>query len=164
MDRRNGFLEFYVYNVYEPVYGDLRIDKTASGSGATSSEPVTFVFEIKDTETDGKKYHNFASLTYTGTSPDSITVTHIPAGIEVEVNEVTFDGCGYQVVSGNGSKATIVANDEMEAGADMASVAFENELGPVHGHGIQNNFELTEDNKWVWNKPTVVAGDSADEQ
>ena len=152
----------------EPLYGNLLIDKTVT-DGTKASVPATFVFRITGTTPDGKAYQGTVSFDYTGGAGGTAELTHIPAGTTVTVIE-EYDGAGYRKVSGDGSTATIVADDLVQAGAAAeASVSFVNEPvdTPVEGHGIQNNFELVKtgeaESAWDWKWTAVpVEGDTAE--
>ena len=119
----------------KPLYGSLVINKTVTEASGT--EPATFVFHVV-----GEGYENYAAITY----PDqtSNTLTHIPAGITVKVDEVYFGG-RYQEVSGSGSTAFILSDQEVAADEtkEIASVYFTNEPSGDHpggGHGVENRF------------------------
>ena len=116
-----------------------------------SGEETTFVYRIADVETDGKIYENFAAITVNGEGAGSTVVTHIPAGLEVQVTE-EYTGGRYQLASENGQKATIVSDVAVNRSEDdevtMASVAFTNEPNGNHpggGHGIENHYSFTPD-------------------
>ena len=153
-----------------PLYGDLRIDKTVIG-GAEATEPAAFVFHITGTTPDGSTFRRNAQLNYEGGESGNVMLTHIPAGTQVAVTEV-YDGAGYKKVSGDGSTATIVANEQVQAGKAVASVVFVNEVNPdepIGGHGIENQFELVKtgqaESAWDWQWTAVpVEGDTAEER
>ena len=138
----------YLKSSYEPLYGSLRIDKAVEGY---TGEETTFVYRIADVETDGKIYENFAAITVNGEGAGSTVVTHIPAGLEVQVTE-EYTGGRYQLASENSQKATIVSDVAVNRSEDdevtMASVAFTNEPNGNHpggGHGIENHYSFTPD-------------------
>lgn len=127
----------------KPLYGSLVINKTVTEASGT--EPATFVFHVV-----GEGYENYAAITY----PDqtSNTLTHIPAGITVTVDEVYFGG-RYQEVSGSGSTAFILSDQEVAADEtkEIASVSFTNEPSGDHpggGHGVENRFTQDKDKDW----------------
>lgn len=124
----------------KPLYGSLVINKTVTEASGT--EPATFVFHVV-----GEGYDNYAAITY----PDqtSNTLTHIPAGIEVTVDEV-YTGGRYVEVSGSGSKAIILSDQEVAADEtkEIASVYFENKPSGDHpggGHGVENRFTFEQE-------------------
>ncbi|MBQ9004960.1 MAG: hypothetical protein IJ092_01155, partial [Atopobiaceae bacterium] len=127
----------------KPLYGSLIINKTVTEASGT--EPATFVFHVV-----GEGYDNYAAITY----PDqtSNTLTHIPAGITVTVDEV-YTGGRYEHVSGNGSTAFILSDQEVAADEtkEIASVSFENKPSGDHpggGHGVENRFTQDEGGDW----------------
>lgn len=142
-----------------PLYGSVTINKVVNGF---SGEAATFVFHLNGTTPDGDIYDNYASITYNGT-PESATttVTHIPAGTELSIEEV-YSGARYTYKSGNGN-VTIVADDadpESETGladgSKAVEIEFENDRGntTTGGNGIENKFTFTNADE-VWPKPTA---------
>lgn len=153
----------YVKPSREHIYGDLEINKTVEGF---AGEPATFVFhiygELVDEISDDKlTYDNYASVTYDGTEESSVaTVTHIPAGMTVTVEEV-YEGARYSAALSEATRKTvgpIVSSHDVETGqGTIVSVEYHNVQDDriIGGNGIENNFEYnpkSEDaeNGWVW--------------
>jgi hypothetical protein len=124
----------------KPLYGSLIINKTVTSPSGT--EPATFVFHVV-----GEGYENYAAITWP--EQESNTLTHIPAGITVTVDEV-YTGGRYEHVSGNGSTAFILSDQEVAADEtkEIASVYFENKPSGDHpggGHGVENRFTFEQE-------------------
>ncbi|MBR3327140.1 MAG: hypothetical protein IKG22_07445 [Atopobiaceae bacterium] len=144
--------EIFLKSSYDPLFGSLIINKTVD---EYDGKPVTFTYHIYDTKTGGKTYENYAAITYDGQT--STTVTHIPAGLEVTVDE-SYEGARYQAVGPKTANATIVSDVAVELGkGETASVAFENAPDGDHtdgGYGIENHFDYTDPNNpqnhWPW--------------
>ncbi len=131
------------------LYGDLIINKTVEGF---EGEPATFVFHIVDTETGGEVYDNYASIYFTGGTDDSVTVTKLPAGVEMTVTE-EYSGARYDLKSDNGVPVTVSAEE-------VNSVSFTNARNDsgIGGHGINNSFTFnSESGDWDW-VPTPAQG------
>lgn len=144
--------EILLKSSYEPLFGSLIINKTVD---EFDGKPVTFTYHVYDTKTGGSVYENYAAITYDGQT--STTVTHIPAGLEVTVDE-SYEGARYQAVGPKTANATIVSDVAVELGkGETASVAFENAPDGDHtdgGYGIENHFDYTDPNNpqnhWPW--------------
>ncbi len=147
-----------------PVYtnemkkGNLKIIKTLEKF--ESSEPATFVFDIKAVagqDDEGNEivvYTNVVSMTFTEPDTQSTLVTGIPIGATVTVEEV-YSGARYTgtVVK---DTATILAPDEGTAEVEFSNTYDGTGTG---GHGILNSFtaQQGEDGySWGgWEKPDM---------
>ena len=109
-------------------YGNLVINKELVDHNATFGNNATFVFQIDITTLDKKTETRIEELTFNAAGSDSVTIKKIPAGSKVVVTEI-YSGASYKLTSENKVKATIVANDEKEAGqaGETAVVSFTNE-------------------------------------
>lgn len=136
-------------------YGDLVISKKLENHNATFGNKATFVFQIDITTPDEKTETRIEELTFNAAGNDSVTIKKIPAGSTVIVEEI-YSGASYKLTSENKVKATIVANDEKEAGqaGETAVVSFTNEHdGRTNGgYGVKNNFYLKDDQYQYNNK------------
>lgn len=137
-------------------YGDLVINKELVDHNATFGNNATFVFQIDITTLDKKTETRIEELTFNAAGSDSVTIKKIPAGSKVVVTEI-YSGASYKLTSENKVKATIVANDEKEAGqaGETAVVSFTNEHdGRTNGgYGVKNNFKLDENDQYQYTKP-----------
>ena len=137
-------------------YGDLVINKELIDHNATFGDKATFVFQIDITTLDNKTETRIEELTFSAAGNDSVTIKKIPAGSTVIVTEI-YSGASYKLISQNGVTATIVANDEKEAGqsSETAVVSFTNEHdGRTNGgYGVRNNFKLDETDQYQYTKP-----------
>lgn len=138
-------------------YGDLVISKKLENHNATFGNKATFVFQIDITTPDNKKETRIEELTFSAAGNDSVTIKKIPAGSKVVVKEI-YSGASYKLTSANDVPATIVANDEKEAGqvGETAVVSFTNEHdGRTNGgYGVRNNFKL-ENDQYQYTKPAA---------
>lgn len=132
-------------------YGDLVISKKLENHNATFGNKATFVFQIDITTLDKKTETRIEELTFSAAGNDSVTIKKIPAGSKVVVKEI-YSGASYKLTSQNDVTATIVANDEKEAGqaGETAEVSFINKHdGRTNGgYGIRNNFKLDETDQY----------------
>lgn len=139
-------------------YGNLVINKELVDHNATFGNNATFVFQIDITTLDKKTETRIEELTFNAAGSDSVTIEKIPAGSTVTVTEV-YSGASYKLTSENKVKATIVANDEKEAGqaGETAVVSFTNEHdGRTNGgYGVKNNFKLNENGQYQYTKPAA---------
>ena len=137
-------------------YGNLVINKELVDHNATFGDEATFVFQIDIKKPDGKKETRIEELTFNAAGSDSVTIEKIPAGSTVTVTEV-YSGASYKLTSENNVTATIVANDEKEAGqaGETAVVSFTNEHdGRTNGgYGVKNNFKLDENGQYQYTEP-----------
>ena len=137
-------------------YGNLVINKELVDHNATFGNNATFVFQIDITTLDKKTETRIEELTFNAAGSDSVTIKKIPAGSKVVVTEI-YSGASYKLTSENKVKATIVANDEKEAGqaGETAVVSFTNEHdGRTNGgYGVKNNFKLDENDQYQYTKP-----------
>lgn len=137
-------------------YGNLVINKELVDHNATFGNNATFVFQIDITTLDKKTETRIEELTFNAAGSDSVTIEKIPAGSTVTVTEV-YSGASYKLTSENKVKATIVANDEKEAGqaGETAVVSFTNEHdGRTNGgYGVKNNFKLDENGQYQYTEP-----------
>ena len=140
-------------------YGDLVINKELINHNATFGDKATFVFQIDITTLDEKTETRIEELTFSAAGSDSVTIKKIPAGSKVVVTEI-YSGASYKLTSENKVKATIVANDEKEAGqaGETAVVSFTNEHdGRTNGgYGVKNNFKLDETDQYQYTKPAAT--------
>jgi hypothetical protein len=139
-------------------YGNLVINKELVDHNTTFGNNATFVFQIDITTLDKKTETRIEELTFNAAGSDSVTIEKIPAGSTVTVTEV-YSGASYKLTSENKVKATIVANDEKEAGqaGETAVVSFTNEHdGRTNGgYGVKNNFKLDENDQYQYTKPAA---------
>ena len=139
-------------------YGNLVINKELVDHNATFGNNATFVFQIDITTLDNKKETRIEELTFDAAGSDSVTIEKIPAGSTVTVTEV-YSGASYKLTSENNVTATIVANDEKEAGqaGETAVVSFTNEHdGRTNGgYGVKNNFKLDENGQYQYTEPAA---------
>ena len=137
-------------------YGNLVINKELVDHNATFGNNATFVFQIDITTLDKKTETRIEELTFNAAGSDSVTIEKIPAGSTVTVTE-GYSGASYKLTSENKVKATIVANDEKEAGqaGETAVVSFTNEHdGRTNGgYGVKNNFKLDENGQYQYTEP-----------
>ena len=137
-------------------YGNLVINKELVDHNATFGNNATFVFQIDITTLDKKTETRIEELTFNAAGSDSVTIEKIPAGSTVTVTEV-YSGASYKLTSENNVTATIVANDEKEAGqaGETAVVSFTNEHdGRTNGgYGVKNNFKLDENGQYQYTEP-----------
>ena len=140
-------------------YGDLVINKELINHNATFGDKATFVFQIDITTLDEKTETRIEELTFSAAGSDSVTIKKIPAGSKVVVTEI-YSGASYKLTSENKVKATIVANDEKEAGqaGETAVVSFTNEHDGRNngGYGVKNNFKLDETDQYQYTKPAAT--------
>lgn len=140
-------------------YGNLVINKELVDHNATFGNNATFVFQIDIKKPDEKKETRIEELTFNAAGSDSVTIEKIPAGSTVTVTEV-YSGASYKLTSQNNVTATIVANDEKEAGqaGETAVVSFTNEHdGRTNGgYGVKNNFKLDETDQYQYTKPAAT--------
>ena len=140
-------------------YGNLVINKELVDHNATFGNNATFIFQIDIKKPDEKKETRIEELTFNAAGSDSVTIEKIPAGSTVTVTEV-YSGASYKLTSQNNVTATIVANDEKEAGqaGETAVVSFTNEHdGRTNGgYGVKNNFKLDETDQYQYTKPAAT--------
>ena len=129
-------------------YGSIKITKSIQNFDGNQ---VTFTYYLAGTTPSGDTWDNYAAITCTSSTGET-TVTHIPAGTKLTVTEID-PGAAYELVSGDTSEKTIIANSEVTA-------AFVNKWNGsgVRSSGIQNNFELTEDGDWKWTPSPAQSG------
>ncbi len=95
----NGASDDWIYNLTDSNsvglkpeeharYGDLVINKKLEDHNATFGNNATFVFQIDITTPDNKKETRIEALTFSAAGKNSVTITKIPAGSEVVVNEI----------------------------------------------------------------------------
>lgn len=142
-------------------YGDLVINKELVDHNATFGNNATFVFQIDITTLDKKKETRIEELTFSAAGKNSVTITKIPAGSEVVVNEI-YSGASYQLTSDRNQinqTVKIIATDEKEAGKAGAAVevSFTNEHnGRTNGgYGVRNNFKLDKNNQYQYTQPAA---------
>ena len=142
-------------------YGDLVIKKELKDHNATFGNNATFVFQIDITTLDKKKETRIEELTFSAAGKNSVTITKIPAGSEVVVNEI-YSGASYQLTSDRNQinqTVKIIATDEKEAGKAGAAVevSFTNEHnGRTNGgYGVRNNFKLDKNNQYQYTQPAA---------
>ena len=140
-------------------YGDLVINKELVDHNATFGDEATFVFQIDIKKPDGKKETRIEELTFSAAGDDSVTITKIPAGSTVVVNEI-YSGASYQLTSDRNQinqTVKIIATDEKEA--DKAGAAVEVSFTNEHngrtngGYGVRNNFKLDENGQYQYTEP-----------
>lgn len=142
-------------------YGNLVINKGLVDHNATFGDEATFVFQIDIEKPDGKKETRIEELTFSAAGKNSVTITKIPAGSEVVVNEI-YSGASYQLTSDRNQinqTVKIIATDEKEAGKAGAAVevSFTNEHnGRTNGgYGVRNNFKLDKNNQYQYTQPAA---------
>ena len=135
--------------VQELSYGRITIVKSVNNY---KGEPFTCDFSIKSTEDSPYAYENRASLYITSEGDASVTVTDIPAGAKVTVEE-SYEGAGYALVSSDcdGKVFTIPPDYEVASGMESEiTVHFTNDQGgPESGHGVENTFKMV-NGKWTF--------------
>lgn len=143
-------------------YGDLVINKELLDHNATFGNNATFVFEIDITTPDDKTEKRIEALTFSAAGKDSVTITKIPAGSTVVVNEI-YSGASYQLTSDRNQidqTVKIIATDEKEAGkaGTAVEVSFTNKHnGRTNGgYGVKNNFKLDETNQYQYTEPAAT--------
>ena len=143
-------------------YGDLVINKELVDHNATFGNNATFVFEIKIETLDKKTETRIEALTFSAAGNDSVTITKIPAGSTVVVNEI-YSGASYQLTSDRNQidqTVKIIATDEKEAGkaGTAVEVSFTNKHdGRTNGgYGVKNNFKLDENDQYQYTKPAAT--------
>ena len=143
-------------------YGDLVINKELVDHNATFGNNATFVFEIKIETLDKKTETRIEALTFSAAGDDSVTITKIPAGSTVVVNEI-YSGASYQLTSDRNQidqTVKIIATDEKEAGkaGTAVEVSFTNEHnGRTNGgYGIKNNFKLDKYDQYQYTEPAAT--------
>lgn len=169
----NGASDDWIYNLTDSNsvglkpeeharYGDLVINKKLEDHNATFGNNATFVFQIDITTPDNKKETRIEALTFSAAGNDSVTITKIPAGSTVVVNEI-YSGASYQLTSDRNQidqTVKIIATDEKEAGkaGTAVEVSFTNEHnGRTNGgYGIRNNFKLDKYNQYQYTEPAAT--------
>lgn len=169
----NGASDDWIYNLTDSNavglkpeqhvrYGDLVINKELVDHNATFGDEATFVFQIDITTRDKKKETRIEELTFSAAGKNSVTITKIPAGSEVVVNEI-YSGASYQLTSDRkqiNQTVKIIATDEKEAGkaGTAVEVSFTNEHnGRTNGgYGIRNNFKLDKYNQYQYTEPAAT--------
>ena len=135
------------------------INKELVDHNATFGDEATFVFQIDITTLDKKKATRIEELTFSAAGKNSVTITKIPAGSEVVVNEI-YSGASYQLTSDRNQinqTVKIIATDEKEA--DKAGAAVEVSFTNEHngrtngGYGVRNNFKLDENGQYQYTEP-----------
>ena len=133
----------------EMQYGGLTINKKLLGYNNLTQDG-TFVFQIEGVK-DGVTYSNVAQITMTATGDASTYVDGIPVGMEVTVTEI-YSGGSYEPKGDTVAKATIVADQIVEAGGDGASVSFTNDYNDklIPGTGVLNQFYAPDEEGADW--------------
>lgn len=143
-----------------PQFGKLNITKILRNYNETLGR-TTFVFHIEGKDRYGvTQYEEVESMTYTAAGSNTITLEHIPAGLNVTVTEV-YSGASYTVEGKNSDTAFIWSGAAIEAGAAKeASVTFSNRYdgGNRGGYGVTNHFESDGNGGWTWENPTTPPG------
>ena len=171
----NGASDDWIYNLTKEYnsavglkpeqhvrYGDLVINKELVDHNATFGNNATFVFEIKIETLDKKTETRIEALTFSAAGNDSVTITKIPAGSTVVVNEI-YSGASYQLTSDRNQinqTVKIIATDEKEAGkaGTAVEVLFTNKHdGRTNGgYGVKNNFKLDENDQYQYTEPAAT--------
>lgn len=169
----NGASDDWIYNLTDSNavglkpeqhvrYGDLVINKELVDHNATFGDEATFVFQIDITTRDKKKETRIEELTFSAAGNDSVTITKIPAGSTVVVNEI-YSGASYQLTSDRNQidqTVKIIATDEKEAGkaGTAVEVSFTNKHnGRTNGgYGIRNNFKLDKYKQYQYTEPAAT--------
>ena len=133
----------------EEQYGGLTINKKLLGYNNLTQDG-TFVFQIEGVK-DGVTYSNVAQITMTAAGDASTYVEGIPVGMEVTVTEI-YSGGSYEPEGDTVAKATIVADQIVEAGGDGASVSFTNDYNDklIPGTGVLNQFYAPDEEGADW--------------
>ncbi len=156
-------IELEVKASMEPRFGDLVIEKTLKRWDL--DEAASFVFQIegemgKKGTPSYKHYSNVVMITMSKAGTDSVTLHHLPVGMEVTVTEV-YTGAKYKLTVDKDQTAVIKALNDPEA---PATVHFENDYDDTGegGHGILNEFESVQNEdgsyRWGWVKPDMNNG------
>lgn len=143
-----------------PQYGKLNITKILRNYNETLGR-TTFVFHIVGTDRYGvTQYEEVESMTYTAAGSNTITLEHIPAGLNVTVTEV-YSGASYTIEGSSSDTALVWSEAAINAGAAQeASVTFTNSYdgGNRGGYGVTNHFESDGNGGWTWENPTTPPG------
>lgn len=133
----------------EMQYGGLTINKKLLGYNNLTQDG-TFVFQIEGVK-DGVTYSNVAQITMTAAGDASTYVEGIPVDMEVTVTEI-YSGGSYEPEGDTVAKATIVADQIVEAGGDGASVSFTNDYNDklIPGTGVLNQFYAPDEEGADW--------------
>ena len=143
-------VEVVVKHEEEQLFGDLVVNKSVNNF---SGEAATFVFHVYDSTTNGEEYDRYVAVQFSGGETASATLPHIPAGLELTVEE-EYTGARYQAQTG-AQQVTIVANEEVGVGFVNARVE-----GPS-GHGIENSYTLDEETgDWILTPKTIDSSES----
>ena len=149
----NGFLEFHVYNVYEPRFTKLKIIKELDPQIdlPEDGENATMVFKITGTDSDGEEiYHNHTGLTFNEESGkyESRVIEGVPANAEITVEEIY--GGNYKPAGDNPKVAELGPIDPDDPDSEMIWVVeIENTPkdspgdNPGYGSGVVNKYEVT---------------------
>lgn len=130
----------------ESRYGSLRIVKMLDEYNSALG-PVTFVFQIEGTDSEGNTvYSNAAATTHSSAGVQEVLIQDLPAGTTVTVTEV-YSGASYTLTSQGEQTVTIAADEEM---AVTFSNTYNDELTP--GSGAVNRFDYDENSGWQWSR------------
>lgn len=140
-----------------PRYGALKINKVIDGDA--SDEDSTFVFHIwgktkRGVGDPGEDYDNYASITIpAGELTGETIVDHIPAGTEINIEEIYTAGTRYKMKSLSPTTGIIIADDnDNDTGYHLIEFTCVNEPGEdiYGGHGVENNFRYNknDDDRW----------------
>lgn len=127
--------------------GDLTIAKTLNSFNASKGEKVTFLFEVRNVETNQQYYQaiNFSAADV-GTEK-TVTIKNLPSGT-YEVTELTANG--YSVVDGSNVISDLVVGTQ-----EPAEAVFTNQSNGDNKPGDNDfaNNQFTYDGKsWNWNR------------
>ena len=142
----NGFLEFHVYNVYEPKLTKLKLSKELDPQIdlPEEGENATMVFEITGTDSGGEEiYHNQIGLTFNEESGkyESRVIEDVPANAEISVKEIY--GGNYKPAGDNPKVAELGPIDPDDPDSEQIWVVeFENTPNdnPGYGSGVVNKY------------------------
>ena len=133
----------------EPLYGSIKVIKQIDNF---SGEPASFTFHINGKTPSGAEYDNVLMVYYDGGESCEAVDTHIPAGTKVKVTEA-YESNRFERVDADTSEKVIIADEFVTENNPMAQAIFKNHQTTEipQGHGVQNNFEYTQENgDWEW--------------
>lgn len=127
--------------------GDLTIAKTLSSFNASKGEKVTFLFEVRNVETNQQYYQAISFSAADIGTQKTVIIKNLPSGT-YEVTELTANG--YSVVDGSNVISGLVVGTQ-----EPAKAVFTNQSNGDNKPGDNDfaNNQFTYDGKsWTWNR------------
>lgn len=127
--------------------GDLTIAKTLSSFNASKGEKVTFLFEVRNVETNQQYYQAISFSAADIGTQKTVIIKNLPSGT-YEVTELTANG--YSVVGGSNVISDLVVGIQ-----EPAKAVFKNQSNGDNKPGDNDfaNNQFTYDGKsWTWNR------------